>query len=129
MQRRFILSALLAATAAPALAQGKKSSGNSTPTPPPSGDVINIQGTYDAYGRNPDGSDYENPVEIIQKGTAVDFAWINKDNTTRGTGTIEGRVITVDWGDATPVVYVAMENGNLHGTWADGLGLEKLTKR
>ena len=47
----------------------------------------------------------------------------------RGVGVLDGRVVTVDWGDATPVIYVVMEDGELHGTWADGTALEKLTPR
>ncbi|KMW59575.1 hypothetical protein AIOL_004557 [Candidatus Rhodobacter oscarellae] len=42
-------------------------------------------------------------------------------------GRVDGRVVTVNWGSATPVVYVWMPDGTLHGTWDGGLALEKLT--
>ena len=121
--RRLILAGLISAVAAPALAQGKKGSGDGSAASP----AMDIQGTYEAVGRNPDGTGYTSPVEVIQTGQAVEFAWINEGSTTRGAGTMEGRIVTVDWGDTTPVIYVVMDEGELHGTWADGLGVEKLT--
>ena len=128
MKRRIIVAALLAATAGAAWAQGKKGSGNNS-----SNDgmarVLGIDGTYSAYGRNPDGSDYEGRCEIVQQGDAVEFTWFIGDGENRGAGNIDGRVVTVDWGDATPVVYVVMDDGELHGTWADGTAFEKLTPR
>ena len=119
--RRLILSSLPLALAAPAaFAQAKKSADN---------DAMqrSLAGRYKAEGRNPDGSSYSGQVTIIQQGQAVDFTWVIGNDTYRGTGMIEGRVVTVDWGEATPVVYVVMENGALHGTWADGTALERLS--
>ncbi len=40
----------------------------------------------------------------------------------------EGRVVTVDWGAETPVVYVVMPGGALHGTWDGGMALERLRR-
>ena len=35
-------------------------------------------------------------------------------------------MLVVTWGDTYPVYYVILPNGELHGTWANGTGLEKL---
>ena len=39
------------------------------------------------------------------------------------------QVLMINWGQSTPVVYVVMPGGELHGTWAGGTALEKLTRR
>ena len=41
----------------------------------------------------------------------------------------DGHLLIVDWGDETPIIYVVMADGELHGTWADGRALEKLVPR
>ena len=119
--RRLILAGLLSAVAAPALAQGKKGSGSA------SGSTNSIAGSYTALGSNPDGTTYEGRCEITQQGHAVEFTWHIGDGTNSGSGIVEGRIVTVDWGDAHPVIYVIMPDGELHGTWADGAAFEKLT--
>jgi hypothetical protein len=115
LTRRLTLAALAASLAAPALAQKKNESRGAS-----------VAGRYRAEGRNPDGSAYAGTVEIAQEGDSVAVAWQVGNDNYSGTGTIDGRVITVDWGDATPVVYVVMPDGALHGTWADGTALERL---
>lgn len=124
-RRLFTATALLAAltTAAPAQQQGKKGTGNAAPP----ARVIGIDGRYAAAGLNSDGSSYAGTVWIVQQGTAVEFEWTVGADTYRGQGIIEGRIVAVDWGSDTPVVYVVMPDGELHGTWNDGLALEKLT--
>ena len=123
LTRRIFFSTLVFfALTTGSLAQGKKSSGG--------GDSMershSIAGSYTANGRNPDGSSYEGRVNITQQGDRVEFGWAIGNQTYSGKGTIEDRVVTVDWGDATPVIYVVMPNGALHGTWADGTALERL---
>ena len=88
-----------------------------------------IAGSYSADGMNADGSRYAGAVEITQTGKTIQVAWSIAGDTYAGTGTLEGRVLTVDWGSATPVIYVVMDDGELHGTWGDGSALEKLTPR
>ena len=122
-RRIFIAAAAGLAATGLAKAQSSKSSGNVGSTNP----VAGIDGSYSAYGRNPDGSDYKGRTEITQQGKAVEFTWYIGEATNRGSGSIDGRIVTVDWGDATPVVYVIMEDGELHGTWDDGKAFEKLT--
>ncbi|WP_111732031.1 hypothetical protein [Roseovarius amoyensis] len=90
--------------------------------------VYHIAGTYDARGMNPDGSVYRGAVQISQQGSAVEVYWNVASQSYTGRGQIEGRVVTVDWGSPTPVVYVLMGR-ELHGTWENGTALEKLTPR
>ncbi len=118
--RRQILTTLVAIFLAPrAVAQGKKRE---------SGPIM-IAGGYRAEGRNPDGSAYSGIVEISQSGQDVAIAWRVGTDAYRGVGVVEGRVVTIDWGAAAPVIYVVMPDGALHGTWNDGTALERLTPR
>ena len=88
-----------------------------------------ISGTYRVEGRNPDGSAYNGQLTVVEStGGAVAFAWIVAKQSYAGVGTREGRVVTVDWGADTPVVYVVMPGGALHGTWGDGKALERAVK-
>lgn len=114
--RRLVLSGMMVSLAAGSVvAQGKKA------------ETADISGRYFADGRNPDGSTYEGRVNIDQSGNDVEFTWYVSSSPTEGRGTIDGRLVTVDWGDTFPVIYVIMPDGTLQGTWADGTALEKLT--
>lgn len=126
LTRRFILAGLAATLALPAFAQGKKGGGKD---PFASAETGSIAGRYDSYGLNTDGTSYSGVADITVQGTTVQFTWVVQGDTMRGTGTLDGRVVTVDWGADTPVIYVIMPDGTLHGTWEDGLALEKLTPR
>ena len=86
-----------------------------------------ISGTYLAEGRNPDGSTYVGQAVLAQDGSTVTVAWSVGQQGYKGRGTFDGRVLQVDWGDTHPVIYVLMPGGALHGTWADGRALERLT--
>ena len=85
-----------------------------------------LTGPYRAEGMNPDGSKYVGSVQIAQQGAAVTMAWQVGASAYSGAGIIDGRVLTVNWGDATPVVYVVMPGGQLYGIWSDGRALERL---
>ena len=90
--------------------------------------IANIAGTYNARGMNANGSTYSGTVQIIQQGAAVDMYWSIAGQSYSGNGVLQGRVRTVNWGAATPVVYVLMGR-ELHGTWDGGTALEKLMPR
>ena len=88
-----------------------------------------ISGTYRVEGRNPDGSAYKGQLTVQESTSgAVAFAWIVAKQSYAGVGMRDGRVVSVDWGSAHPVVYVIMPSGALHGTWGDGLALERAVK-
>ncbi|WP_322864999.1 hypothetical protein U5922_001575 [Aquicoccus sp. G2-2] len=114
MTRRFSIAVIMAGLAMPVWAGGIPQ---------------DISGTYQAQGRNPDGSTYRGHVSVRQgAGGGVAFAWVVGKQSYAGTGTREGRVVSVNWGDKFPVIYVIMPNGALHGTWANGRALERLQK-
>lgn len=85
-----------------------------------------VTGSYRAEGRNPDGSDYSGTVRITEQGGSIRMSWKIANQSYSGSGERKGDVIWVDWGDKYPVVYVRMPNGELHGTWSNGRGLERL---
>ena len=115
-RRGAVLGALAAGTLAPVTATAQSSS------------IQNITGSYRSKGRNPDGSAYEGSAAIVQNGGKVTITWTLGGQTYSGQGVRDGLVVVVDWGTDHPIVYVVMPNGNLHGTWADGLALDKLVK-
>ena len=45
----------------------------------------------------------------------------------RGDGTLDGNVLVVNWGSATPVIYSLAADGILSGLWSAGRGAEVLT--
>jgi hypothetical protein len=91
--------------------------------------AVDLTGSYTVTGRNADGSGYSGTARITDTNGAVAIQWTVGGQSYSGQGIREGRVVTVNWGDATPVVYVLMPNGALHGTWADGLALDRLVPR
>jgi len=87
-----------------------------------------IAGAYNVRGMNPNGSAYTGQVQIVQQGSAVEVYWSVAGQSYTGRGLIDGRVVTVDWGSSSPVVYVLMGR-ELHGTWDNGMAVERLTPR
>lgn len=85
-----------------------------------------LAGTYRAEGMNPDGSHYSGVVTIAEAGDELAFHWELATESFEGTGRREHDVIRVDGGDVFPVVYVVMPSGELHGTWGNAHGLERL---
>ena len=109
--RRLVVLGALALVALPAAAQGP----------------ADLTGAYRVNGMNADGSTYSGTAQVTQVGAAVTINWLIAGSGFSGAGIREGRVVTVNWGDANPVVYVVMPTGELHGTWAGGTALDKLT--
>lgn len=87
----------------------------------------NLNGAYKVDGRNPDGSSYSGTAILQQSASDVGITWTVANSSYAGRGTLTGAVLSVDWGQAHPVLYVLTTDGSLHGTWADGTALEKLT--
>lgn len=90
--------------------------------------LAQVAGQYFAYGRNPDGSAYTGTVQIVPNGDNTYTVNWQVGTNYSGQGSVQGNVLVVDWGDTDPAVYVIMSDGDLHGTWADGTGLELLTR-
>ncbi|MBN8183269.1 caspase family protein [Roseibium aggregatum] len=87
-----------------------------------------LTGNYSVAGRNPDGTTYDGTVVLTQQGRTFTLIWTVGTDSYRGVGKLDGNVLTVDWGDKTPVVYAVMADGHLKGLWAAGRGAEELTR-
>ena len=79
-----------------------------------------IGGEYFARGTNPDGSSYSGNVSITKKDESYKFVWKIGSSTYYGVGVLKGDILTVDWGQADPVIYKVMPDGTLDGKWAGG---------
>jgi hypothetical protein len=89
--------------------------------------AADLSGSYAARGRNSNGSAYAGTVTLVQQGDQVAISWRIGNDTFKGTGRLEGKVLEVEWGNPQPVIYVLRPDGSLHGTWGNGEALEKLT--
>jgi hypothetical protein len=88
--------------------------------------VPSPEGTYNVAGRNPNGTRYAGVVSIARSGDRYHFNWRVGSSAYRGVGTIDGNVMVVDWGAATPVIYSVMADGSLRGLWDAGRAEEIL---
>ena len=86
-----------------------------------------ISGTYFVYGRHGDGRTFEGKATIAAGDDGYAIEWLIGAASYSGIGVLEGRVLTVEWGTEAPAIYVVMPDGELHGTFEDGLGVELLT--
>lgn len=85
-----------------------------------------VAGTYSVEGKNPNGSAYRGLCLIEARADGrYEFSW-RVGAFHRGIGTVSGNVVTVEFGDTTPVVYELRWDGSLSGTWAGGQGSEEL---
>jgi hypothetical protein len=86
-----------------------------------------LSGRYKVEGRNPDGSAYFGVARIVDDKGKVAITWTIKDTEFSGQGRVVGKVLTVEWGSDTPVIYQIQQDGQLQGTWANGRALDILT--
>jgi uncharacterized caspase-like protein len=84
-------------------------------------------GRYSVSGRNPNGSRYSGTVSIARRAGRYEMEWRVGSNSFSGTGTLEGNLLTVDWGSAQPIVYALSDDGTLRGMWSGGQGEDVLT--
>jgi hypothetical protein len=89
-------------------------------------DVSPPEGEYSVEGRNADGQEYSGTVTIAKEGEDYKLSWKVGDSEYDGDGTLEGNLLTVNWGSSTPVVYALGDDGR-KGLWAAGHGEETLT--
>jgi len=102
-----------------------------TTTPGQSGmiNITGVGGTYKVTGTNPDGSVYQGSciIEPLADGSFT-FTW-SVGSVYKGTGKLSNNILTVEWGDVHPVIYVVNESGTmLEGTWNNGTARESLSK-
>ena len=86
-----------------------------------------ISGDYFVYGRHDDGRAFEGTAKIATHNDGYAIEWQIGAASYSGIGVLEDRVLTVEWGTEAPAFYVVMPDGELHGTFEDGLGVELLT--
>ena len=67
------------------------------------------------------------PVRLTSSGKATAISSTGGSGRTayRGSGTLDGNVVTVNWGGSTPVVYSVGSDGMLRGLWDAGRGAEE----
>ena len=65
-------------------------------------------------------------VALTQDKDQFDFTWWIGKDVFRGSGHFAGKMLVVNWGDKTPVIYTFGEEGALDGEWADGSATETL---
>ena len=86
-----------------------------------------VAGAYAVEGRNVDGSAYRGTVLVQARSDGTfEFFW-RIGSFHRGIGTLDGKIVTVDFGDAFPAVYEIQTDGTMSGTWANGRASERLT--
>jgi hypothetical protein len=92
-----------------------------------SGVVTPPAGSYAVAGQNPNGTRYSGAVDIVRQGNTYQFDWRVGRTAYKGSGTLDGNVLTVNWGGSTPVVYSVGSDGILRGLWDAGRGAEVLS--
>ncbi|HTX74227.1 MAG TPA: hypothetical protein VMC79_15455 [Rectinemataceae bacterium] len=99
-------------------------------SPPPPIDSGGIGGDYAAQGTNPDGSAYRGSCIVgLNADGSYSFVWQIGDSSYAGVGVLKNGVMTVDWGDSSPVIYQVREGGKtLVGTWSNGTATETITR-
>jgi hypothetical protein len=85
-----------------------------------------LAGIYRVDGRNPGGRRYQGMVAVTQTGDQFAFKWWIGTQLLEGTGQLAGRMLVINWGDKTPVVYTFGPLQSLDGEWADGSATERL---
>jgi hypothetical protein len=84
-------------------------------------------GNYAVSGTNPNGTKYSGVAVIsLVSGNQYRFDWTVNNQHFSGTGVLNGSTISVDWGQAAPVIYQVSASG-LNGTWDNGHATEVLT--
>jgi hypothetical protein len=84
------------------------------------------EGVYRAVGYH-DAGKYEGAAAITRRGERYRIDWKVGKQAYHGEGTLDGNLLSVDWGSATPVVYALAADGSLKGLWNAGAGEETLT--
>ena len=88
-----------------------------------------LTGHYQVSGKNPDGTSYSGVAWIEDVAGNVSITWEISGRRFEGRGVIQGTILTVDWGDTTPVIYQVLDGGKtLYGTWSNGRALDILTR-
>ncbi len=108
--------------------QGPLSSGK----PPLKSTDAGLEGNYIVEGINPNGIKYNGTAWITQNDGKYSVRWKTAERTFTGTGTLSGKILTVNrqgpGAENGVVVYGIGTNGMLNGTWGSGKGKETLKR-
>ena len=85
-----------------------------------------LGGLYLVEGTNPNGSRYRGMVALTPAGDQYRFTWWIVRQVFSGVGEFAGRMLVVNWGAKSPVIYTPDRNDGLFGEWADGSATERL---
>jgi len=85
-----------------------------------------LTGVYRVRGTNPNGSQYRGMLTLTPFGSDFLFKWWIQRQTFTGSGHFAGRMLVVNWGQKSPVVYTIGRDVSLDGEWADGTATERL---
>ena len=86
-----------------------------------------LTGVYRASGTNPSGSKYTGMVALEEADGDFKLTWWIGGDVFAGSGHLAGKMLVINWGDKTPVIYSFGDDGALDGEWADGSASETLT--
>lgn len=86
-----------------------------------------LTGVYRANGTNPSGKKYTGIVALEESGEEFRLTWWVGEDVFHGDGHYAGKMLVINWGDKTPVIYSFGDKGVLDGEWADGSASETLT--
>jgi hypothetical protein len=84
------------------------------------------EGRYRVAGRNPNGGQYAGTLVMSRNADSYQLDWRVGSSSFRGSGRLQGNILTVEWGQTTPVVYALTTDGTLKGLWSAGQGEETL---
>ena len=86
-----------------------------------------LGGIYFVDGTNPNGSRYRGMAALTPAGNQYRFTWWIARQVFTGVGQFAGRMLVVNWGAKSPVIYTVARNDDLFGEWADGSATDKLS--
>lgn len=85
-----------------------------------------LGGLYLVDGSNPDGSRYSGMAALTPADDQYRFTWWIGRQVFTGVGQFAGRMMVVNWGSKSPVIYSVAPNDDLIGEWADGSATDQL---
>jgi Caspase domain len=85
-----------------------------------------LAGVYRVKGTNPNGTNYRGKVTLTQDKDRFNFTWWIGKDVFRGSGQFACKMLVVNWGNKTPVIYTFGDDGALDGEWADSSATETL---
>ena len=90
------------------------------------GALPTLAGIYRAAGTNPNRTQYTGMAAIIQSGDQFGVRWWIGTQVFTGSGQFAGRMLVINWGSSSPVVYNFVGGDTLDGEWADGTATDRL---